>query len=60
MGVFDQAKDKAEKFMGDAKEKLGQQNDQNDDQREGANGKMDDLRDKAGDAMKNAKDRFQQ
>ena len=59
MGVFDQAKDKAEQYMGDAKEKFGQQNDQ-DEQREGSGGKADELRDKAGDAMQNAKDRFGQ
>ena len=60
MSVFDDAKDKAQDFMGQAKEKFGQnQNDQNQDdqQNEGGSG-TDQLRDKASDAMQNAKERF--
>ena len=58
MSVFDEAKDKAQDFMGQAKEKLGQQNDQNQDDQQQGEGLPDDLRDKASDAMRNAKDRF--
>lgn len=58
MSVFDEAKDKAQDFMGQAKEKFGQNQEnqnQDDNQREGM---PDQLRDKASDAMRNAKDRF--
>lgn len=62
MSVFDEAKDKAQDFMGQAKDKFGQQNDQNqDDQNQGnqqGEGMSGQLRDKASDAMDNAKDRF--
>ena len=60
MSVFDEAKDKAQDFMGQAKDKFGQQNDQNQDdqQRDGMSGKADELRDKASDTMQNAKERF--
>jgi uncharacterized protein YjbJ (UPF0337 family) len=60
MSVFDEAKDKAQDYMGQAKDKFGRQNDENQDdqQGEGMSGKADELRDKASDAMQNAKDRF--
>ena len=57
MSVFDEAKDKAQDFMGQAKGDLGRQNDQNQDD-EQRDGLPDDLRDKASDAMRNAKERF--
>jgi len=57
MSVFDEAKDKAQEFMGQAKEKFGQQ-DQNDQQNEGMPGQTDELRDKAADAMQNAREHF--
>jgi uncharacterized protein YjbJ (UPF0337 family) len=57
MSTFDEAKDKAEEFMGQAKEKFGQQQD-GEQQNEGSSGQVDELRDKASDAMRNAKDRF--
>jgi uncharacterized protein YjbJ (UPF0337 family) len=55
MSVFDSAKDKAEQFMGDAKEKFGQQNDQQsgDGQEQGQG-----MKDRAEDAMREAKERF--
>jgi len=66
MGVFDKAKDKAEQFMGEAKEKLGQHTDNEDmenaGKRDQASGEAKeqghDLRDKAMGAMKDAKDKF--
>lgn len=59
MSAFDEAKDKAEQFMGQAKEKFGQQqDDQDNEQNEGTSGNVDELRDKASDAMRNVKDRF--
>ncbi|MBB4906969.1 CsbD family protein [Actinophytocola algeriensis] len=65
MSGFDEAKDKAQDFMGQAKEKFGQQDDQNqgeqnqgDQQDEGLSGRGDDLRGKASDAMDNARERF--
>lgn len=66
MSVFDKAKDKAEQFMGDAKEKLGQQDDQQDgggerDQMSGEGQEQGGgLRDKAQDAFEGAKERFGQ
>ncbi|GAB1511741.1 CsbD family protein [Actinophytocola sp. KF-1] len=56
MSTFDEAKDKAQDFMGQAKEKFGRQ--QDDQQNEGSSDRVDELRDKASDAMQNAKDRF--
>lgn len=56
MSTFDDAKDKAQEFMGQAKEKFGQQ--QDDQQNEGSSGRTDELRDKASDAMQNVKERF--
>jgi uncharacterized protein YjbJ (UPF0337 family) len=59
MSVFDSAKDtaknKAEQFMGDAKEKFGQQKDQQsgDGQEQGQG-----MKDRAEDAMRDAKERF--
>lgn len=58
MSTFDQAKDKAQDFMGQAKGKLGQQNDQNQDDEQQRGGKTDELRDKASDAMRNVNERF--
>ncbi|MEU4801278.1 CsbD family protein [Actinosynnema sp. NPDC023587] len=66
MGVFDQAKDKAEQLIGEAKEKLGQKTDNEDLE---ASGKKDqtvgevketghDLRDKAAGSVQDAKDKF--
>ncbi len=53
--VFDSAKDKAEQFVGDAKEKLGQQKDQqNGEGQEQGQG----MKDRAEDAMRDAKERF--
>jgi uncharacterized protein YjbJ (UPF0337 family) len=55
MSVFDSAKDKAEQFVGDAKEKLGQQKDQqNGEGQEQGQG----MKDRAEDAMRDAKERF--
>jgi uncharacterized protein YjbJ (UPF0337 family) len=59
MSVFDQAKGKAEQYMGDAKEKLGQNKGDRENQGEQGGG-MDQLKDKASDAMDNAKERFGQ
>ena len=56
MSTFDEAKDKAQEFMGQAKERFGQQ--QDDEQNEGSSGQTDQLRDKASDAMQSVKDRF--
>lgn len=58
MSAFDEAKDKAQDFMGQAKEKFGQQNDQNQDDKQQGEGMPDDLRDKASDAMRSARERF--
>ncbi len=66
MGVFDKAKDKAEQFAGDAKEKFGQQTDDQDTENAGKRDQMSgdakerghDLRDKATGAMQDAKDKF--
>jgi uncharacterized protein YjbJ (UPF0337 family) len=66
MSVFDKAKDKAEQFAGDAKEKFGQHTDNEDmenaGKRDQASGEAKeeghDLRDKATGAMKDAKDKF--
>lgn len=56
MSVFDEAKDKAQDFMGQAKEKFGQQQEgQDDQQNEGMSGKVDEMKDKATDF---AKERF--
>lgn len=66
MSVFDKAKDKAEQALGQAKEKLGQKTDNEDLE---ASGKADqaegqiketghDLRDKAGSAFEDAKDKL--
>lgn len=63
MSLFDKAREKAEDFMGDAKEKLGQQKDDADNQdqmsgegQEQGNG----LRDEAQDAVEGTKERFGQ
>lgn len=58
MSTFDEAKDKAQEFMGQAKEKFGRQRQEDDQQNEGSSGRTDELRDRASDAMQNAKDRF--
>lgn len=61
MSTFDDAKNKAGEFMDQAKEKFGQRQDgeaQDGQEREGMSGKVDELRDKASDAMRNVKDRF--
>jgi uncharacterized protein YjbJ (UPF0337 family) len=58
MSVFDEAKDKAQDFIGQAKDKFAQQDGRDDQQTDGTSGKTDELRDKASDAMQNAKDRF--
>jgi ElaB/YqjD/DUF883 family membrane-anchored ribosome-binding protein len=61
MSTFDNAKEKAGEFMEQAKEKFGRQQDgdqQGGQEREGMSGKVDELRDKASDAMQNVKDRF--
>ena len=58
MSVFDEAKDKAQDFMGQAKGKLDQQNNQNQDDDQQREGNTDELRDKASDALRNAKERF--
>ncbi len=55
MSGFDSAKDKAEQFMGDAKEKFGQQNDQQSDEDQGQGQGM---KDRAEDVMREAKERF--
>ena len=56
MSVFDEAKDKAQQFASQGKEKFGQQNqDEGDQQNDGMSG---DLRGKAEDAVRNAKERF--
>lgn len=67
MSVFDKAKDKAEQFMGDAKEKMGQQQDdqqQDGGERDQMSGEGQEqgngLRDKAQDAFEGAKERFGQ
>jgi hypothetical protein len=54
--VFDDAKDKAQDFAGQAKDKFGQQQEGQDDQQNESNsGNLDDLKDKATDF---AKERF--
>lgn len=63
MSTFDDAKNKADEFMDQAKEKFGQRQNQEGEaqegqEREGMSGKVDELRDRASDAMQNAKDRF--
>ncbi|MBW4719701.1 CsbD family protein [Saccharothrix obliqua] len=66
MGVFDQAKDKAQQLIGEAKEKVGQKTDNEDLE---ASGQKDqtvgevketghDLRDKAAGAVQDTKDKF--
>ncbi|MGH3864326.1 CsbD family protein [Actinokineospora sp.] len=66
MSVFDKAKDKAEQALGQAKEKLGHHTDNEDleasgkaDQAEGSIKEAGhDLRDKAGSAFEDAKDKL--
>ena len=66
MGVFDKAKDKAEQLVGQAKEKLGQQTDNEDLENAGKRDQLSgeaketghDLRDKAAGAVQDAKERF--
>lgn len=66
MGVFDKAKDKAEQLVGQAKEKLGQQTDNETLENEGKRDKLageaketgHDLRDKAAGAVQDAKERL--
>jgi uncharacterized protein YjbJ (UPF0337 family) len=66
MSVFDKAKDKAEQFVGDAKEKVGQRADNPDMEDAGKRDQMSgdlkekghDLRDKATGAMQDARDKF--
>jgi hypothetical protein len=59
MSVFDQAKDKAERFVGDANEKFGQ-NRENQDEQDEQGGGMDRLKGKADDAMNSARKKFGQ
>lgn len=66
MGVFDKAKDKAEQLVGEAKEKLGRETDNEDLENAGKRDQVSgeakeaghDLRDKAAGAVHDAKDRL--
>lgn len=68
MSVFDKAKDKAEQFVGEAKEKLGRGTDNPEMEDAGKRDQMTgeakemghDLRDKAEGAMQDAKEKFGQ
>jgi uncharacterized protein YjbJ (UPF0337 family) len=67
MSMFDKAKDKAEQFVGDAKERIGNKTDNEDLENAGKRDQLSgeaketghDMRDKAAGAMHDAKDRMQ-
>ena len=67
MSVFDKAKDKAEQVVGQAKEKFGQQTDNEEMENAGKRDQLSgeakeqghDLRDKAAGAVQDARERFE-